>query len=75
MRYDSGIQKAAAAVPCVFRHGDAVYLAKGPHQGTPGLFLNLRADPKWADIREANDEVRGHPLEWLALSAPPQAGK
>jgi hypothetical protein len=48
-----------------FLQGDEVYLAKGSYQGTVGIFLNLRNDPKWADIREP-DGIRAHPVEWLA---------
>jgi hypothetical protein len=50
-----------------FLKGDEVYLAKGSYQGTVGIFLNLRNDPKWADIREPGDSIRTHPVEWLAL--------
>jgi hypothetical protein len=51
-----------------FLEGDNVVLKRGTYQGTPGVFLRLRADPKWADITERNGIVRGHPLEWLAHS-------
>jgi hypothetical protein len=54
---------------CIFHAGDAVYLAKGSYEGTPGIFLNLRSDPKWADIREVDDSVREHPVEWMALAS------
>jgi hypothetical protein len=60
----------APSAPCTFHKGDRVYLAKGPYQGTAGTFLNLRNDPKWADILEANSTSRAHPVEWMALSAP-----
>jgi len=51
-----------------FHAGDEVVLAEGSYQGTPGVFLRLREDPKWADITERNGRVRSHPLEWLAHS-------
>ncbi len=51
-----------------FHEGDEVVLAHGSHQGTLGVFLHLRADPKWADITERNGEVHSHPVEWLALA-------
>jgi hypothetical protein len=56
-----------AELSCSFHNGDQVYLAKGSYQGTLGTFLNLRTDPKWADIRESTENVRAHPVEWLAL--------
>ena len=52
-----------------FRAGDEVVLAAGTYQGTPGIFLRLRADPKWADIQERDGSVQSHPVEWLAHSA------
>jgi hypothetical protein len=58
-----------------FNKGDQVYLAKGSYQGTVGTFLNLRTDPKWADIQEPNNFVRAHPVEWMALVTPPRAPK
>lgn len=50
----------------VFHEGDQVVLAEGSYQGTPGVFLRLRQDPKWADITERDGSVRSHPIEWLA---------
>jgi hypothetical protein len=52
-----------------FREGEEVVLADGTYQGTPGVFLRLRKDVKWADITERNGSVRSHPLAWLAHSA------
>lgn len=49
-----------------FQKGDEVVLAKGSYAGTSGVFLQLRADPKWADIRERDSQIRSHPVEWLA---------
>jgi len=69
MPTDPDVQAAAPAVSCLFHQGDPVYLAKGSYQGTLGTFLNLRSDPKWADIREPDDSIRAHPVEWLAPSA------
>jgi hypothetical protein len=67
------VQPAAPAASCSFHQGDSVYLAKGSYQGTIGTFLNLRSDPKWADIREPDESIRAHPVEWLAASIPPNA--
>jgi hypothetical protein len=55
----------APAAPA-FSEGDEVLLAGGTYLGTPGLFLRLREDPKWADIAESNGRIRCHPVEWLA---------
>jgi hypothetical protein len=52
-----------------FREGDEVVLIEGSYRGTPGVFLRLKDDVKWADITERNDSVRSHPVEWLAHSA------
>jgi len=51
-----------------FREGDEVVLATGSHQGTPGVFLRLRPDASWADIRERDGSIRSHPVVWLAHS-------
>jgi hypothetical protein len=51
-----------------FREGDEVVLADGTYQGTPGVFLRLREDARWADITERNGAVRSHPVIWLAHS-------
>jgi hypothetical protein len=48
-----------------FQSGEAVVLARGSYQGTPGVFLRLREDPAWADIQESGGAVRSHPVEWL----------
>jgi hypothetical protein len=53
-----------------FHEGDQVVLAEGSYQGTPGVFLRLREDVKWADITERDGSVRSHPIAWLAHSAP-----
>ncbi len=52
-----------------FREGEEVVLAQGTHQGTLGVFLRLREDVNWADIREPSGDVRSHPVIWLAHSA------
>jgi hypothetical protein len=57
----------------VFRQGDEVVLAEGSYQGTPGVFVRLREDPKWADITERDGSVRAHPIEWLAHTVAPAA--
>jgi hypothetical protein len=56
------------AVDRVFREGDEIVLVGGGYTGTPGVFLQLREDPKWADIKERNGSIRRHPVEWLAHS-------
>jgi hypothetical protein len=48
-----------------FREGDEIVLERGSNQGTLGVFLRLREDPKWADITERNGSIRSHPVEWL----------
>ena len=50
----------------MFCEGDEVVLAEGTYQGTRGTFVSLRADPRWADIKERNGAIREHPVEWLA---------
>jgi hypothetical protein len=49
-----------------FCEGDNVVLAEGSYQGTPGVFLKLKDDVNWADIRERNGTIRSHPVIWLA---------
>lgn len=49
----------------VFKEGDEVVLARGSNQGTPGIFLRVRTDPKWADIMHDSGVVKMHPVEWL----------
>lgn len=49
----------------VFHEGDEVVLAEGSYQGTLGVFIRLRSDVKWADIKERNGSIRSHPVEWL----------
>jgi hypothetical protein len=55
-----------------FQPGDPIVLARGSYQGSLGVFLGLRQDPKWADIAEAGGGTRSHPVEWLAHSLHPQ---
>lgn len=55
---------------CPFHEGDSICLVKGSYQGTIGIFLHLKSDPLWADLREPNGLVRAHPVEWMALSTP-----
>lgn len=52
-----------------FREGDEVVLAKGSYQGTLGVFLRLKEDTSWADIRERDGAIRSHPVMWLAHSS------
>jgi hypothetical protein len=54
------------AASAAFREGDEVVLAEGTYQGTPGVFLQLKADANWADIKERNGDIRSHPVVWLA---------
>jgi hypothetical protein len=49
-----------------FSEGDEVVLATGSYQGTLGVFVRLKEDPKWADIKERDGSIRSHPVEWLA---------
>lgn len=49
-----------------FQEGDAVVLAEGPYQGSPGVFLRLTEDDvNWAEINEGNGIIRHHPVVWL----------
>lgn len=52
-----------------FNSGDEVVLAEGLHPGTSGVFLRLRPDANWAEIRERNGAVRSHPVAWLRRAA------
>lgn len=52
-----------------FREGDEVVLAEGTYQGTPGVFVRLREDIRWADIAEHDGSIRSHPVAWLDHSA------
>jgi hypothetical protein len=49
-----------------FRQGEAVVLKTGTYQGTPGVFLRVKEDPRWAEIIERDGRTKSHPLEWLA---------
>jgi hypothetical protein len=60
---------SAQRVGPTFREGDEVVLAKGSYQGTLGVFLRLKEDTSWADIRERNGAIRSHPVMWLAHAA------
>jgi hypothetical protein len=42
----------------------------GSNVGTPGIFVDLRRDRKWADIEEQDGIVRQHPVEWLTRRTP-----
>jgi hypothetical protein len=57
-----------------FCEGDEVVLAAGTYPGTLGVFLRLKEDVNWADIRERNGDVRSHPVIWLAHSASALSG-
>ena len=56
-----------------FREGDQVVLAMGSYQGTFGVFLHVKEDTNWADIREGNGAIRSHPVIWLAHSGIPRS--
>lgn len=58
----------SAAPGPAFREGEEVVLADGTYRGTLGVFLHLRDDANWADIRERNGVIRSHPVVWLAHS-------
>ena len=49
----------------VFREGDEVVLTEGTYQGTLGVFIGLKKDGGWADIKERNGNVRSHPVAWM----------
>lgn len=53
----------------LFKEGEEVVIVAGPYDGTPGVFLRLRADVRWADISERNGRIRRHPVSWLAHAA------
>jgi len=52
-----------------FRGGDEVVLTAGTYPGTQGIFLRLKEDTHWADVRERDGRIRSHPLAWLAHSS------
>jgi hypothetical protein len=52
-----------------FVRGERVVLAEGTYQGTRGVFLQLRPDIHWADIKETNGVIRSHPMQWLQHAA------
>jgi DNA-binding NtrC family response regulator len=54
-----------------FKEGDPVVLAEGAYQGTLGVFIRLRPDVNWAEIRERSGAMRCHPVAWLQHSDPP----
>ena len=53
-----------------FRAGENVVLAEGTYQGTRGVFMRLRQDVNWAEIRERTGVVRCHPIAWLQHTDP-----
>jgi hypothetical protein len=55
-------------VGVTFREGDEIVLAEGTYQGATGVFIRLREDVNWAEIRECNGAIRSHPVAWLAHS-------
>jgi len=56
-----------------FREGDdVVVLADGMYETTLGVFVRLRPDVNWADIRERKGVVQSHPVAWLRHSDLPR---
>lgn len=60
---------SAAPADSTFHEGEEIVLADGTYRGTLGVFLHLKEDANWADIRERNGAIRSHPVIWLAHSA------
>jgi hypothetical protein len=58
-----------------FNEGDEIVLAEGTYQGTLGVFLRLREDVNWADIKERNGGIRNHPVVWLGHSTADQRSR
>jgi hypothetical protein len=52
-------------VTATFHEGEEVVLVEGTYQGTLGIFVRLKDDVAWADIKERNGQVRSHPVAWL----------
>jgi hypothetical protein len=48
-----------------FIAGERVFLAEGPHTCTVGIFVAMRPDVNWAEIKEPNDLITTHPVRWL----------
>ena len=40
-------------------------LNNGTYTGTMGVFIRMKDDANWADIKEKNGTVRSHPVIWL----------
>ncbi len=59
----------------VLREGDEVVLTDGPYKGSLGVFIGLRDDPNWADIKGRDGKVMAHPVEWLARSTAATPGR
>ena len=51
-----------------FQAGDNVVVAERLFQCTPGVFLKLKDDVNWAEIKEYNGIVRSHPVILLRHS-------
>ncbi|HZQ18280.1 MAG TPA: hypothetical protein VFA90_06120 [Terriglobales bacterium] len=56
-----------------FHPGEEVVLAEGPHKYVHGIFLRLREDVEWADIKEANGAISSHPVEWMNTYTGPRS--
>jgi transcription antitermination factor NusG len=58
--------KKKTVVTGKFHKGDPVMLVAGTYYGTTGIFIKLRPDKNWADIKENNGTVNSHPIAWMA---------
>ena len=56
-----------------FHPGDEVVLAKGPQKYVHGIFLQLKEDVEWADIKQANGAISSHPVEWMSTYTGPRS--
>ena len=61
------VMPSTPAGPAPFHQGDEVKLMQGTYQGTSGVFLHVNQDPRWAEIREWDCQVRSHPVAWMEL--------
>ncbi len=60
---------APVAAIAEFRAGDNIVLVEGPYRSTPGVFLKLTEDIRWAEIEQWNGVVQAHPVVWMRHSA------
>ena len=57
--------KKKTVVAGKFHKGDPVIMIAGTYYGTTGVFIKLKVDKNWADIKEANGNLRSHPVAWM----------